>query len=95
MDQTRAVALDVKAGSGLHGLGNTGLEKALVDALTLIKAPHAGADFGARAECRPTQELAFRRLHAHGLAAVATAFGNGGFKNPGMATQQGALFAGA
>ena len=32
-------------------------------------------------------------LHTHGLARIAAAFANGRFKNPGVAAQQGALFA--
>ena len=46
-----------------------------------------------RTERRPSQKLPLVRLHTHRLTTVATAFGDGRFKYPGVAALQRALFA--
>ncbi|MNV94857.1 hypothetical protein D3C71_1896940 [compost metagenome] len=95
MHQAHAIALHVKTGSGDDGTCASSYEKRSINALRLVKAPHPRANARAGAVGGPGQELAFVRLHPHGLAAVATALGNGRFKDPGVAAQERALFAGA
>ncbi len=91
--QAHAVAVDREAlprpDRAVHGRG----EECGVDALRLVEAPGAGADARCGAEGGPRQEAAVRRLHPHGLPAVAAALGNGRFEDPGMAAQEGTLLA--
>ena len=62
-------------------------EKRGVDALRLHKTPDPGADFGGRAERRPSQKLPLMRLHPHRLTAVGAPPLNSRLKYPRMAAQ--------
>jgi cutinase len=87
MHQAHAVALHIKARTGRYCGMNSVFKKRCVNALLFVKAPHARPDLGARAERSPAQKLPLCRIDPHGFAAVRTAFGNGGLKNPRMAAQ--------
>ena len=93
MHQAHAVAVDVHARTRGDGRVQTAGKESVVNALGLVKAPNAGADFGAGAERCPTQKLPRGRLHPHRLAAVAATLGDGVVVYPGVAAQGGALFA--
>jgi len=81
--------------SSPYGSCASSYEKRSINALRFVKAPHPRTDARRRAERRPGQKLPLMRLHALRLATVATAFGDGAFKDPGVAALQRALFAGA
>jgi hypothetical protein len=93
VDQAQAVAADVEACAGANGSGHPSREKSGIDALFFVKTPDARADFRGRTERRPGQERPLRGLHAHRLAGVATALGQGRFEEPGVAAQERALLA--
>jgi hypothetical protein len=57
MDQTHAVALDIKTASGGNGALYGGFKKSRINALCFVKTPNTRADFGAGAKSCPPKKL--------------------------------------
>ena len=88
MDQTHAVALDIKTASGGNGALYGGFKKSRINALCFVKTPNTRADFGAGAKCCPPQKTAAVAFHTHRFARISAAFGNRTVKYPRMAAQR-------
>ena len=88
MDQTHAVALDIKSASRCNGALDGHFKKSCVNALRFVKAPNTRAYFGAGAKSCPTQKTAAVAFHAYRFTRICAAFGNCTVKYPWVAAQR-------